>query len=573
MGGFEPWLDEKELLPGQEWQGKIRTAVRACDVVLVCLSKNSITKDGYFQKEIKVALDAEEEKPEGTIFIIPARLEDGVEIPSRLAPWHWVNLFHDGGYERLALALEDRAKSLGASVTPLSGAKIGWRYKKYWHIMAIMTLAMVVAVAIAVGRSKRTIKENPLTGQTSTQKTSDQVASTPSEIPSAVTWSAHSQRLFTGGTVASSRPQVNILSPNNGTTSNDKVVLKADIYDKVGIKSVELVLNGGFDNSHRVSLSSAGETVAGRHSLEVEREVRLEPGTNILTVRVENIAGVIEEVSRIVKMPAAALMPIALSFSKRWALVVGVSQHQDPKIPGFTFSDRDAQSFSDTLSTNAMGGFAAEHKLVLINEQATTTGITRALRSFLQKPDIDDIVVIYLSGMGSPDPERRDNAYLITYDTHVSDIAGTALPMREIEASLRDNCKARRVIVLIDACYSEAIGTGGHTGWPSSDSVNRSLDEMVKRVKPGTAIFASARSGEASVEGRIWGGGHGVFTWFLLQGLRGDADLNHDGVISLEELFSYVRKHVRQATNDYQHPVVVSSSYDPQQPMAVLPSR
>jgi hypothetical protein len=105
--GFTPWLDEENILPGQEWDSEIRQAVRASDVVVVCLSESSITKEGYVQKEIKLALDVAEEKPEGTIFLIPARLE-GCQVPRRLGGWQWVDLFEVRGYERLVAALRTR---------------------------------------------------------------------------------------------------------------------------------------------------------------------------------------------------------------------------------------------------------------------------------------------------------------------------------------------------------------------------------------------------------------------------------------------------------------------------------
>lgn len=106
--GFDPWLDEESLLPGQDWALEIPKAVRASHVVIVCLSKSSITKEGFVQKEIKYAMDVADEKPEGTIFIIPLRLED-CDAPERLGRWHRVDLFDKRGYEKLRLALIARA--------------------------------------------------------------------------------------------------------------------------------------------------------------------------------------------------------------------------------------------------------------------------------------------------------------------------------------------------------------------------------------------------------------------------------------------------------------------------------
>ncbi len=116
--GIDAWLDKEKLLPGQDWRLEIPRAVRAADVVVICLSKKSVTKEGYIQKEIQFALDIAEEKPEGTIFLIPARLEDCV-VPERLSRWQWVELFEEGGFLRLLRSLKLRAEKVGAMVGPL----------------------------------------------------------------------------------------------------------------------------------------------------------------------------------------------------------------------------------------------------------------------------------------------------------------------------------------------------------------------------------------------------------------------------------------------------------------------
>lgn len=105
--GFIPWLDEEDLLPGSDWDLEIRKAVRSTDVVLILISHNSVTKAGYVQKEIKQALDVADEQPEGTIFIIPVRLEN-CDALDRLRHWQWVNMFSNDGYDRLILALRKR---------------------------------------------------------------------------------------------------------------------------------------------------------------------------------------------------------------------------------------------------------------------------------------------------------------------------------------------------------------------------------------------------------------------------------------------------------------------------------
>jgi hypothetical protein len=67
--GIDAWLDDENLLPGQKWEMEIPKAVKNADAVIICLSKSSITKEGYVQKEIKFALDFATEKPENTIYL------------------------------------------------------------------------------------------------------------------------------------------------------------------------------------------------------------------------------------------------------------------------------------------------------------------------------------------------------------------------------------------------------------------------------------------------------------------------------------------------------------------------
>jgi TIR domain len=108
--GFDAWFDEEKLLPGQDWATEIPKAVRTSDVVAICISKASVTKEGYVQKEIRIALDIADEKPDGTIFLIPVKLEDS-DIPERLSKWQWVNLFDEKGYEKIkAIACITRSK-------------------------------------------------------------------------------------------------------------------------------------------------------------------------------------------------------------------------------------------------------------------------------------------------------------------------------------------------------------------------------------------------------------------------------------------------------------------------------
>jgi|GEM_PF-2027072 len=109
--GLQPWLDAEDLLPGQAWQVEIPKALESSDAIIILLSKTSVDKEGYVQKEIKFALDKALEMPEGRIFLIPARLEE-CEVPRAISGYHWVDMFEDGGDEKLMKALKIRAEQL-----------------------------------------------------------------------------------------------------------------------------------------------------------------------------------------------------------------------------------------------------------------------------------------------------------------------------------------------------------------------------------------------------------------------------------------------------------------------------
>lgn len=115
--GMNPWLDEENLLPGQNWQEEITKALRESDIVIVFLSQSSVSKTGFVQKEVKLALDGADLRPPGAIFLIPARLE-ACDVPDRLRHLQWVDLFAENGYEKLLNALTKARLELEASIPP-----------------------------------------------------------------------------------------------------------------------------------------------------------------------------------------------------------------------------------------------------------------------------------------------------------------------------------------------------------------------------------------------------------------------------------------------------------------------
>ena len=119
--GVQPWLDAEDLIPGQNWEVEIPKALLSSDAIIICLTPNSVDKEGYVQKEIKFALDKAMEMPEGRIFIIPARLEE-CDLPFSLSKYQAVNLYEKTGYTKLMQALKLRASQLERATVELPKA-------------------------------------------------------------------------------------------------------------------------------------------------------------------------------------------------------------------------------------------------------------------------------------------------------------------------------------------------------------------------------------------------------------------------------------------------------------------
>jgi len=109
--GMNPWLDEINLLPGQNWKHEIKRALRESEAIVICFSNKSINKTGFVQKEIKEALDLYEEQPEGAIFLIPVMLEE-CSIPESLEHLQVARLYEENGNRKFLEALKIRSTKL-----------------------------------------------------------------------------------------------------------------------------------------------------------------------------------------------------------------------------------------------------------------------------------------------------------------------------------------------------------------------------------------------------------------------------------------------------------------------------
>ena len=259
---------------------------------------------------------------------------------------------------------------------------------------------------------------------------------------------------------------------------------------------------------------------------------------------------------------------------EKWAVIIGISKYKDSSI-NLEYADRDAQGIYDILTQEKDGFFKKDHIIKLINEEATVQKIRSALSKFLKKPDKDDLFLLYFACHGSIDPEITERCYILPYDTDLDELESTSLPMDQIRTSIRDYLKAERKIIIADACHSGNIVGDGTRSSQSLEIVNNYLKALANSLE-GTALLTSAEAREVAREGKEWGGGHGVFTHYIIEGMKGEADGygggQEDGIISIGELFEYVSNKVREATSYMQHPLIGSSPFDRKLPIIFLES-
>lgn len=245
---------------------------------------------------------------------------------------------------------------------------------------------------------------------------------------------------------------------------------------------------------------------------------------------------------------------------KKYALIIGIShyQYRDDRLPNLQFADSDARDIYDFLKSPAGGKFSPNDMLLVTNEQATLGRLRDALSRFIIRPGPEDLLLIFLASHGSPDPAVSQKLYFLTYDTQVDRMADTALAMKDVETLLQQNLRAKRLVLLIDTCHS-----AGLTETPRALKPNNLVSLYAARLlyaTEGRAVMTASDVNEGAFEGEKWGGGHGVFSHFVLEGLHGKADVDGDKLVTVGELFRFVRQRVRFETNFRQNPKILTST-------------
>lgn len=348
-------------------------------------------------------------------------------------------------------------------------------------------------------------------------------------------------------------PTISFLPYQSGDRlAQEAIVFRFEVQHDAQLADVRPELNG---RPLPLSGSAAETSRAGAwNSSTYKLPVELLPGENRF------------EVTAITADGQRGVRPLTLireeKVGRLFVVAIGVSSYQDTALSPLRFAHLDAEAVAAYFRTTL--DLPADQVLVRTTERATLQEVKSILGTKLPRlaTAAEDTVILYLAGhgvsepaVGGLDPDGIARYFLPT-DAALSDLYSTALPREELEDILR-RYRAERVAVVLDSCFSGASATRGRTLFDRSHATRDSLtDEFLARLAnagKGRAILAASEPNEVATENSLLR--HGVFTYYLLEGLRGAADTSGDGVIDLDEIYRYVADHVTEATDGRQRPM------------------
>jgi len=273
----------------------------------------------------------------------------------------------------------------------------------------------------------------------------------------------------------------------------------------------------------------------------------------------------IEKVEKPAAPPATTTPePKPVVIPRSYAVIVGVSQYQ--KLPAnlqLHFAERDAQSIFTALISPEGGNFKVENVHLLTNDKATLSALRREIDGWLPSVAKDgDRVLIYFAGHGFL---KNGKGYLAPSDFDLNNVDKTGYPMDELGSVMGSKINATSKILLTDACHSGAIDLY------SQEDVER-LNQTLTDLNKSLFSLTASRARERSFESPDLKGGHGVFTYYVVEGMQGAADTSRDGVVSADELAEYVHTQVREYTEGKQNPTSDKANYDPEMLLAYVPA-
>lgn len=342
-------------------------------------------------------------------------------------------------------------------------------------------------------------------------------------------------------------------------------------------KIIVTLNGGGINRGCYKNLDAQGKIVQCGRREDRNWGYELLPGKNILEIRATDRKGreyyasyvmVLGDKTAVIEKPDTSGQAEVFR-GRKFAVIVGVSEYKytDAGLKNLSFADDDAQAIAAFLQTPAGGSFSSGDIKLLVNQDASLLAVRSALMDTAKRAKTEDLIFIFIAGHGAPDPLAPQNLYFLMADTKVVDMSRTAFPMSELKQILDTQVSAQRVIALIDTCHSAGINqktqslVSGRQLEQEGDENNISNFFLTNQLfkQTGRAIITSSDVNEVSQESSKWGN-HGVFTWALLDGLKGKADLNGDGFITAGEIFQYTRANVQKATSFQQNPLALPGS-------------
>ena len=260
-----------------------------------------------------------------------------------------------------------------------------------------------------------------------------------------------------------------------------------------------------------------------------------------------------QEVLPVVKSDVDEL-PVMQAKPKKnaYAIVIGVEKYRQ-KLPKADYADHDARVMAEYL-TKVMG-YPEENIVILINDRALKSDFEKYLGRWLPNNiEKDSSVFIYYSGHGAPNPKTGD-AFLVPYDGDPSLIEETGYPLKRLYAKL-DKLPAKEIIVVLDSCFS---GAGGRSVIAKgARPLVMNLQNNMILSKNMTVLSASSGDQISSTYDEK---GHGLFTYFLLKGIKNEDVVKPDGSIKMDDLFDYIKPQVeriaRKQFNNEQTPQLI----------------
>ncbi len=235
---------------------------------------------------------------------------------------------------------------------------------------------------------------------------------------------------------------------------------------------------------------------------------------------------------------------------KIWAVVVGVGRYTS--MPVLKYSDDDAYQFYAFLKSPEGGALPDKQIKVLVDEDATRMNILQTMRQILLKADENDEIVFYFSGHG------LDGAFL----PQDFDGINNRLLHSEVKA-IFEQSKAKHKLCIADACFSGSLLAMKQPLAPQIQAFYKAFDN----TQGGMALFMSSKSQEYSLEDQ--GLRSGIFSHYLSRGLKGEADVDGNKIVTMRELYDYVYKNVRSYTSSAQTPTI-SGQFDWAMPVSMV---